>query len=55
MDDFESGAIDDRQAIGSGSGAWFVYSDGQEAPDPDQSDPTLLSTSPIRRRGSTRR
>ena len=39
VDDFESGAIDDWQAVGSGSGGWFVYSDGQEAPDPDQSDP----------------
>ncbi len=41
VDDFESGAIDDWQAIGSGSGGWFVYSDGQEAPDPDQSDPNV--------------
>ena len=29
------------QAVGSGSGGWFVYSDGQEAPDPDQSDPNV--------------
>ena len=41
VDDFESGAIDDWQAVGSGSGGWFVYSDGQEAPDPDQSDPNV--------------
>ena len=41
MDDFESGAITDWQAVGSGSGGWFVYSDGQKAPDPDQSDPNV--------------
>ena len=39
MDDFESGALAGWQAIGSGSGAWFAYSDGQVAPDPAQSDP----------------
>jgi CubicO group peptidase (beta-lactamase class C family) len=39
LDDFESGALMDWQAVGSGSGAWFVYSDGSEAPDPPQSDP----------------
>jgi CubicO group peptidase (beta-lactamase class C family) len=39
MDDFESGALDGWQAVGSGSGAWFAYSDGQVAPDPAQSDP----------------
>jgi hypothetical protein len=39
MDDFESGSLVGWQAVGSGSGAWFVYSDGQEAPDPAQSDP----------------
>jgi len=39
LDDFESGALMDWQAVGSGSGAWFVYSDGSEAPDPAQSDP----------------
>ena len=39
MDDFESGALAGWQAVGSGSGAWFVYSDGQVAPDPAQSDP----------------
>jgi D-alanyl-D-alanine carboxypeptidase len=37
MDDFESGALVGWQAVGSGSGAWFAYSDGQVAP--DQSDP----------------
>ena len=41
VDDFESGAIDGWQAVGSGSGGWFVYSDGLEAPDPDQSDPNM--------------
>jgi CubicO group peptidase (beta-lactamase class C family) len=39
MDDFESGAISDWRAVGSGVGGWFVYSDGQVAPDPAQSDP----------------
>lgn len=39
LDDFESGALTEWQAVGSGSGAWFVYSDGQAAPDPAQSDP----------------
>jgi CubicO group peptidase (beta-lactamase class C family) len=39
VDDFESGAIDDWQAVGSGAGGWFVYSNGREAPDPAQSDP----------------
>jgi Beta-lactamase len=39
VDDFESGALTGWQAVGSGSGAWFAYSDGQVAPDPAQSDP----------------
>jgi D-alanyl-D-alanine carboxypeptidase len=39
MDDFESGAITAWQAVGSGSGGWFVYADGHKAPDPAQSDP----------------
>jgi CubicO group peptidase (beta-lactamase class C family) len=39
MDDFESGAITGWQAVGSGSGGWFVYADGHKAPDPAQSDP----------------
>jgi CubicO group peptidase (beta-lactamase class C family) len=39
MDDFESGELAGWQAVGSGSGAWFAYSDGQVAPDPAQSDP----------------
>jgi D-alanyl-D-alanine carboxypeptidase len=41
MDDFESGAITNWQAIGSGSGGWFVYANGHQAPDPAQSDPNL--------------
>ncbi len=41
MDDFESGAITDWQAVGSGFGGWFVYTNGQEAPDPAQSDPNV--------------
>jgi hypothetical protein len=30
VDDFESGAITNWQAVGGGSGGWFVYSDGQK-------------------------
>jgi D-alanyl-D-alanine carboxypeptidase len=41
MDDFESGAITNWQAIGSGSGSWFVYADGHTAPDPAQSYPDV--------------
>jgi D-alanyl-D-alanine carboxypeptidase len=41
MDDFESGAITGWQAVGGGSGGWFVYSDGHKAPDPAQSDPNV--------------
>jgi D-alanyl-D-alanine carboxypeptidase len=41
VDDFESGAITDWQAVGSGSGGWFVYADGHQAPDPAQSDPNV--------------
>jgi D-alanyl-D-alanine carboxypeptidase len=39
MDDFESGAITGWQAVGGGSGGWFVYADGHKPPDPAQSDP----------------
>jgi CubicO group peptidase (beta-lactamase class C family) len=41
VDDFESGAITGWQAVGSGSGGWFVYSNGHKAPDPAQSDPNV--------------
>ena len=41
MDDFESGAITGWQAVGSGSGGWFVYADGHKAPAPAQSDPNV--------------
>jgi D-alanyl-D-alanine carboxypeptidase len=41
VDDFESGAITGWQAVGSGSGGWFVYADGHTAPDPAQSDPNV--------------
>jgi CubicO group peptidase (beta-lactamase class C family) len=41
MDDFETGAITNWQAIGGGSGGWFVYADGHQAPDPAQSDPNI--------------
>jgi D-alanyl-D-alanine carboxypeptidase len=41
MDDFESGAITGWQAVGGGSGGWFVYADGHKAPDPAQSDPNV--------------
>jgi D-alanyl-D-alanine carboxypeptidase len=39
MEDFESGAITNWQAVGGGSGGWFVYSNGHKPPDPAQSDP----------------
>jgi CubicO group peptidase (beta-lactamase class C family) len=39
LDDFESGELAGWQSVGSGSGAWFAYSDGQVPPDPAQSDP----------------
>jgi D-alanyl-D-alanine carboxypeptidase len=38
VDDFESGALNDWRAVGSGGGGWFVYSDGGKAPDPTQTD-----------------
>ena len=41
MDDFESGALTGWQAVGSGHGGWFVYNDGQKAPDPARSDPNF--------------
>jgi D-alanyl-D-alanine carboxypeptidase len=41
MDDFESGATTNWQAVGGGSGGWFVYSNGHKAPDPAQSDPNV--------------
>jgi D-alanyl-D-alanine carboxypeptidase len=41
VDDFEAGAITNWQAVGSGSGGWFVYADGHKAPDPAQSDPNV--------------
>jgi D-alanyl-D-alanine carboxypeptidase len=41
LDDFESGAITGWQAVGSGSGGWFVYADGHKAPDPAQRDPNV--------------
>ncbi len=41
MEDFESGALTNWRAAGSGSGAWFVYTNGNKAPDPAQSDPNV--------------
>jgi D-alanyl-D-alanine carboxypeptidase len=41
VEDFESGAITGWQAVGGGSGGWFVYSNGHKAPDPAQSDPNV--------------
>jgi CubicO group peptidase (beta-lactamase class C family) len=41
MDDFESGVLNDWQAVGGGAGGWFVYSDGQKSPDPARSDPNV--------------
>jgi D-alanyl-D-alanine carboxypeptidase len=39
--DFESGELGGWRAVGGGSGGWFVYSDGQKAPDPAQTDPNV--------------
>jgi CubicO group peptidase (beta-lactamase class C family) len=39
MDDFESGGITDWKTVSGGTGGWFVYTDGKQAPDPAQSDP----------------
>jgi CubicO group peptidase (beta-lactamase class C family) len=41
MDDFESGSFAGWQAVSGGSGGWFVYADGQKAPDPAQTDPDV--------------
>jgi hypothetical protein len=41
MDDFESGALTGWQAVGAGAGGWFIYSNGQKAPDRAQSDPNV--------------
>ena len=41
MEDFESGTLNDWRAATGGSGGWFVYADGQTAPDPAQSDPNV--------------
>ena len=41
MDDFESGVLDDRQAVAAGAGGWFVYTDGQRSPDRTRSDPDV--------------
>jgi len=41
MDDFESAVLNDWQAVGAGSGGWFVYTNGQKSPDPTRSDPNV--------------
>jgi D-alanyl-D-alanine carboxypeptidase len=41
VEDFESGAITNWQAVGGGSGGWFVYANGHKPPDPAQSDPNV--------------
>jgi hypothetical protein len=41
MDNFESGALTGWRAVGGGSGAWLIYTDGRKAPDPGQSDPNV--------------
>lgn len=41
MDDFESGALADWRAVGSGAGRWFIYTDGKQAPDPAMTDPNV--------------
>jgi D-alanyl-D-alanine carboxypeptidase len=39
VDDFESGALTGWTIDRRGSGSWFVYENGRQAPDPRQSDP----------------
>jgi D-alanyl-D-alanine carboxypeptidase len=39
MDDFESGTLAGWRSASSGSGGWYVYADGNTAPDPALSDP----------------
>jgi CubicO group peptidase (beta-lactamase class C family) len=39
VDDFESGSLSAWTIDRRGSGNWFVYRDGRQAPDPKQSDP----------------
>jgi D-alanyl-D-alanine carboxypeptidase len=39
VEDFESGSLDEWRAASGGSGAWFVYIDGDIPPDSAQSDP----------------
>jgi hypothetical protein len=39
VDDFESGTLNGWKIDTSGSGSWFVYQNGRQAPDPKQSDP----------------
>jgi hypothetical protein len=55
MDDFESGAITGWQAVGGGSGHWFVYADGHKPPDPPRAIPTSPSMSQIHPRAGSRR
>jgi D-alanyl-D-alanine carboxypeptidase len=51
VDDFESGSIADWRAVSSGSGRWFVFSDGQKPPDPAQTDPNIPFNVPDPRQG----
>jgi CubicO group peptidase (beta-lactamase class C family) len=39
LDDFESGSLSGWTLDRRGSGGWFVYDNGRQAPDPKQSDP----------------
>jgi D-alanyl-D-alanine carboxypeptidase len=51
VDDFESGSIADWRSVNSGSGSWFVYSDGQTPPDPAHTDPNVPFHVPDPRQG----
>jgi hypothetical protein len=55
VEDFESGAITNWQAVGGGLGGWFVYADGHQAPDPAQSDPNVPSMFPTHPKAGWRR
>jgi D-alanyl-D-alanine carboxypeptidase len=41
MDDFESGTLAGWRSASGGSGGWYVYSDGNTAPEPAESDPNV--------------
>jgi hypothetical protein len=41
IDDFESGALSSWKVERSGTGSWFVYTNGKTPPNPSESDPNV--------------